>query len=333
MKKLYCMLTAFILLSSFFNCYPQIKTGVFTMSYTESGTGAIRSFYMDVPTDYDSLKSYPLLYAWHGAGMPASSMLANMQVLNTNIKAIICCPDVNGMTVGTQLAAMFQTSIQYAERYNINPYKKIITGFSMGGNYAFQIGLGDTTKFQGIIAFSPATNESQFTTGMWNNIKGIRMAAIVGTLDANWTAVNALILNIKSKGGNLYYLPKKDVTHDDAVYYSSQEFFDDYQNCYKYVIGLINSIGENQAGNNLNMQVYPNPFNNKTEIETNRAVNKPLNLTVYDVYGKKVFEEINNSISTNERITLNLENLKPGIYMLMVSDGVRTSSQKIIKQN
>ena len=331
MKKLYCMLTAFILLSSFFNCYAQLPKGVFTMTYTESGTGAIRSFYMDVPNDYDSLKSYPLLYAWHGAGMPASSMLANMQVLNTNIKAIICCPDVNGL-VGQQLATMFQTSIQYAERYNINPYKKIITGFSLGGNYAFQIGLGDTTKFQGIIAFSPAIDASQFTTGMWNNIKGIRMAAIVGTQDANWTAVNALMLDIKSKGGNLYYLPKKDVTHDDAVYFSSQEFFDDYQNCYKYVIGLFNSIGENQAGNNLNMQVYPNPFNNKTEIESREAVNKSLNLTVFDVYGKKVYEDNKNSLIDNEHITLNLENLEPGIYMLMVSDGVCTSSQKIVKQ-
>jgi len=287
---------------------------------------------MDVPTDYDSLKSYPLLYAWHGSGMTGSAMLANMQVLNTNIKAIICCPDVNGMTIGTQLATMFQTSIQYAERYNINPNKKIITGFSMGGNYAFQIGLGDTTKFQGIIGFSPATDATQFNTTMWDNIKGIRMAAIVGTLDYNWTAVNALMLDIQSRGANLLYLVKQNVTHVDNVYYSSTEFFNDYQHCYNYVIGLT-SIEDNKAADNRNMLVYPNPFTNKTGLETNKAVSGQLTLKVYDVVGQKVYEDNKNSLIDNEHITLNLENLEPGIYMLMVSDGVHSKSQKIIKQN
>lgn len=301
------------------------------MSYTETGTGATRSFYMDVPTDYDSTKSYPLLYAWHGSGMPASTMLANMQLLNTNIKAIICCPDVNLMTVGSQLATMFQTSIQYAEKYNLNPNKKIITGFSMGGNYAFQIGLGDTTKFQGIIGFSPATGASQFSPGMWNNIKGIRMATIEGTADMNWTAVNSLMLDIQSRGANLLYIVKQGVSHSDPVYFSSTEFINDYQNCYNYVIGLT-SINDNQTNNNLNMQVYPNPFNNKTEITTNTVSNKPLTFTVNDVYGKKVFQEIK-STTIKEHITLDLENLEPGIYILMVSDGVHISSKKIIKQN
>ena len=331
MKKIQSLFTVLILFASLLSCFAKMPTGVFTMSYTESGTGAIRSFYMDVPTDYDSLKSYPLLYAWHGSGMTGSNMLANMQALNTNIKAIICCPDINGMTLGGQLATMFQTSIKYAEGYNIDPYRKIITGFSMGGNYAFQIGLGDTTKFQGIIGFSPATGASQFTTGMWANIKGIRMATIEGTADINWTAVNALMLDIKSRGASLLYIVKPGVTHSDAVYYASTEFFNDYQACYNFVIGLT-SIKENQTSNNLNMQVYPNPFSNKTTIETNSVSNKPLSISVYDVAGKKVFDGNHSSFCSDDRITLNLENLESGIYTLIVTDGVRKSYQKIVKQ-
>jgi hypothetical protein len=326
------MLLVLVMFGWLNECYAQIQKGVFTMSYIESGTGATRSFYMDVPTDYDSLKSYPLLYAWHGSGMSGSSMRANMQVLNSSIKGIICCPDVNGMTLGTQLAAMFQTSLQYAEKYNIDSSRKIITGFSMGGSYAFQIGLQDPTKFKGIIGFSPAIGSSQFTSLMWDNIAKIRMATILGTLDFNWSVVDALMLEIKSKGGNLLYLVKENVTHADNVYYASQAFLDDYQSCYNYVIGLT-SIEDNQTGNKLNLKVYPNPFSNKTEIETTKSVNKPLTLTVYDVFGKKVFENTNNSLSANEHITLNFENLESGIYVLIVSDGVNTSSQKIIKQD
>jgi hypothetical protein len=332
MKKLHFLLTVFILLASQTNCYPQVKKGDFTITYNESGSGYIRSFYMYVPADYDSLKSYPLLYAWHGSGMPGSDMRTLMHSVDSNIKAIICCPDVNGITTNEQLNTMINESLKYLNQYNIDVTRKIITGFSMGGNYAFQIGLLNPANFQGIIGLSPAIGSADFTTTMWNNIKSIRMATILGTLDINWSAVNALMIDILKKGGNLLYLVKQNVTHSDNVYFHSQKFINDYQICYNYVIGLT-SIEDNQPGNNLNMRVYPNPFNDKIEIETNRAVNKPLTLTVYDVYGKKVFEDINNSLSVKEHTTLNLVNLKLGIYMLMVSDGVHTSSQKIVKQN
>ena len=158
------------------------------------------------------------------------------------------------------------------------------------------------------------------------------MATILGTLDFNWTAVNALMLEIKSKGGHLLYLVKQNVTHSDNVYYASQEFLDDYQSCYDYVIGLT-SVKENQSDQNINLLVYPNPFSHNTDIKFSKYVSDKITISVFDMLGKIVYEDITNLDINKGQITLDLENLEPGIYMLVVSDGIHTSSQKIIKKN
>ena len=86
------------------------QTGDFTMTYTENGSGLTRSYYVSVPSTYTSSLKYPLIYAWHGSGMSGSDMRTLIQSVNSNINAIIVCPDVNGFTTSAELTQMLNTS-------------------------------------------------------------------------------------------------------------------------------------------------------------------------------------------------------------------------------
>ncbi|MFC2114207.1 T9SS type A sorting domain-containing protein [Bacteroidota bacterium] len=332
MKTVKFFLTLLIICLCTLTSKSQLSTGDFTITYQETGSGANRNFYMSVPNDYDSTKSYPVLYAWHGSGMTGSNMRSSMKAINTNtgIGGIICCPDINGMTTADQLNEMINNSTQYYEQYNVDHGREIITGFSLGGYYSFQIGLLNPEDFAGIIGFSPAIGLAQFNSTMWDNISKIRMGTILGTLDFNWSAVNALMVEIQNKGGNLLYLIKENVTHSDNVYFNSQAFIDDYKYCYNYVTGNT-SIENNPADELISLNVYPNPFTDGITVAVSSEKECFLKIRIFDLYGKEVysFNTELEALSMNKEIDLDM--LGSGSYIVSVALGDKVYYQKINK--
>jgi surface protein len=73
----------------------------------------------------------------------------------------------------------------------------------------------------------------------------------------------------------------------------------------------------------LNVSVYPNPTSNILNVEGN---SNELKATVFDVLGKEVM----NQFITDK---INLHTLQKGIYFIKLSDGLRVSLYKIIKNN
>jgi Leucine-rich repeat (LRR) protein len=71
----------------------------------------------------------------------------------------------------------------------------------------------------------------------------------------------------------------------------------------------------------LGVSVYPNPTNSKLFIEGNET---PISVSIYNVLGKEV-------ISTKNTNNIDVKALPSGVYIIKISDGVRQTNRKFIK--
>ncbi|MBI9073245.1 MAG: family 10 glycosylhydrolase [Melioribacteraceae bacterium] len=78
-------------------------------------------------------------------------------------------------------------------------------------------------------------------------------------------------------------------------------------------------------------QNYPNPFNPSTIIKYDLAEISDVNLSVYDMLGRKVVELVNeNKMAGKYKIQFDAENLSSGIYFYRLTAGSFVSSKKLI---
>ncbi|MEA3495259.1 MAG: T9SS type A sorting domain-containing protein [Bacteroidota bacterium] len=321
MKRIIAISVLFISFSILLHAQP--NTGNFSIQFNNSGTTSVISFY--VPSNYDSTKSYPMIYGWHGAGMAGSSMRDMLYiVLAQKHNAIVSCPDANNLNGKPiqLLNTLIERSYNYTmNTYNIDTNKIVITGFSWGGKMAYQLGLSEPNKYNGIIGLAPAI--SSFSGDMWSNIKNIRMATILGDKDFNYTPVNALMTDISKNGGEILYKIKAGVQHVDNAYFNSQEFIDDYEECYQYVLNIPIEIEENEVFDNENIKIYPNPA--KDYIIINNIKNTTFEtIEIFDITAKLIKSYSNNSLR------INISDLKKGLYFLKISTNKSIFVKKII---
>jgi hypothetical protein len=78
-----------------------------------------------------------------------------------------------------------------------------------------------------------------------------------------------------------------------------------------------------------NFGIYPNPNNGKFNLKGSFITNNSLEITIYDVRGRCVYEnKLNTKPSFNEQI--HIENVASGLYVFILSDGVTMATKKII---
>ncbi len=308
------------------------QTGDFTMTYTENGSGLTRSYYVSVPSTYTSSLKYPLIYAWHGSGMSGSDMRTLIQSVNSNINAIIVCPDVNGFTTSAELTQMLNTSYAYPFiNYHIDTAKRIIAGFSMGGYYAYQIGLQNPSQFTGILGLSPAIGSTQMTTAMWNNITQVRMATIDGTADFNYTAVHSLMTSIQSQGGSLSLIEPSGVTHADQVYFTSTTFHNDFDSSYTYLIAQPSTAGVKEDALTLgSIDMFPNPATEYVELYLGSINHNNLNVELFSIDGKMVGSNNYEIQKSNESIHIQFNHLKSGVYFVRVQGQNESVTKRLV---
>lgn len=87
----------------------------------------------------------------------------------------------------------------------------------------------------------------------------------------------------------------------------------------------------NTLENNIN--IYPIPSNNGTiNIQFNLEEKQDLNVTIYDLTGKKLYDRALNNI-VNNTITLDISDLNNGIYLIKINNGFESYMKKITIQN
>ncbi len=321
MKKCLLILTIALCCQS---VYSQ-QTGPFY--YTFDNNGIQSSVYMYVPEDYDSTKVYPLLWAWHGAGMPGEDMLDLMGQLRFKIKCIIVCPDANNVETNTQMGSLVNASYSNARRtYKLDTTKMIITGYSWGGGLSFQLGMRNPALVTGIIGLAPAVSEDMITDAMWNNVKKNRMAMILGSEDQNYSIVNSTMKKIRDKGGDILYIEKEGLDHGGTNgYYGTEEFLNDYVKCYNYIIGETNGVEDNQTVPDCeSLTIFPNPAPEYIYLSAGPNIEASSVAMIYNSIGDCVM----NINDTGSRIDISM--LEPGVYSLIIVTGSKNQTAQFL---
>jgi hypothetical protein len=78
----------------------------------------------------------------------------------------------------------------------------------------------------------------------------------------------------------------------------------------------------------LRVDVYPNPCAEQINIQLNKTPEVPIITTLYNMNGAVVQEETLAPVSNT--LTVHLENIKGGTYLLMVNTGHRLHHEKIL---
>lgn len=89
--------------------------------------------------------------------------------------------------------------------------------------------------------------------------------------------------------------------------------------------------GIEELGGIKNVSLFPNPANDKltVEVESDRAIT--LSLSVFNTLGLECGKEAPVAFSKgNDKITLNIAGLAPGVYMLRISNGDRFISKPLV---
>ncbi len=80
-----------------------------------------------------------------------------------------------------------------------------------------------------------------------------------------------------------------------------------------------------------NFKLYPNPNNGNFTIAFDSDSTQNINISVFDIRGRKVVENTyQNTGEINQNI--NLQDVQPGVYMMVIKDGNITQTRKIIIQ-
>jgi hypothetical protein len=79
--------------------------------------------------------------------------------------------------------------------------------------------------------------------------------------------------------------------------------------------------------NNITLSVYPNPTKDRVTIDSNGEIKS---IEIYSITGAKVYSKP--TISNNPSNEVDLSDFQNGVYVLVVNDGVKRHTIKIIKQ-
>jgi hypothetical protein len=84
-------------------------------------------------------------------------------------------------------------------------------------------------------------------------------------------------------------------------------------------------------GSNVLWQVYPNPAHNSTALHINTNLGG-VQLLLTDASGKKLYQQALPSATTGQQITIPVQHLAKGVYLLQVTSGKATHTEKIVVQ-
>ncbi|MCK7589281.1 zinc-dependent metalloprotease [Subsaxibacter sp. CAU 1640] len=95
-----------------------------------------------------------------------------------------------------------------------------------------------------------------------------------------------------------------------------------------YTLNVDVQLGVDEFGLD-NFSIYPNPNKGQFNISLNSGSNDNVKVTVYDMRGRKVYENaFENSSNFNQVVKMN--NVQSGMYLVKVSDGQKQATKKII---
>lgn len=124
--------------------------------------GGKRDGFIYVPTLYSAERPAPLMLMLHGAGGNARHSIPLLQHFADKAGLLLLVPDSREQTwdvirggYGPDVAYIDRALEQTFGRYNVDPTRIAIGGFSDGASYALSLGITNGDLFTHVIAFSP----------------------------------------------------------------------------------------------------------------------------------------------------------------------------------
>lgn len=146
-----------------------------------------------------------------------------------------------------------------------------------------------------------------------------------------------LTLNGSSDATTVSYLPPRFYNHRNEFY--EGPFLTNRKGVgaltfYQYAIGGASTILEYQGSVGRDIKVrpcYPNPFNNSTKIRFNLNFDATVNVSVYDITGRKVKVLLDSFLTSGDYVeTVEVSDLSTGIYTCVVNAGGMAKSAKLL---
>ena len=266
--------------------------------------------YYYFPENEDLQTELNLVIAFNGCGMEADQLRGIISdAQRENKPFILACPNVFPMQTEEQLMKTGRLVLDQAKnfhKFNIN--KVIISGFSYGGHYALWEGLTHTDIYDGIIGLAPATAKMMWNDDMWKGLRDIPVAVILGDEDFNFQLVDSLMIDINNMISQLLYLLKPGVEHHDFEYYASEEFSEDFDECYDFIIGTTAVKGSEFS----DVKLYPNPATDYIEIKTDKIID---DIEVFDMLGIQIETPLSRG---GMGCVLDVSQLQQGVYFVRV---------------
>lgn len=130
--------------------------------FVELGPPGRRAGVVHVPPGYRPDRPAPLLVLLHGAGADGRGLAERVRGFLDALGAVVLAPDSRGPTwdalrggLGPDVAFLDAALAATFERFEIDPARVAIAGFSDGASYALTLGLANGDLFAGVLAFSP----------------------------------------------------------------------------------------------------------------------------------------------------------------------------------
>ncbi|WP_178987056.1 reprolysin-like metallopeptidase [Winogradskyella schleiferi] len=92
---------------------------------------------------------------------------------------------------------------------------------------------------------------------------------------------------------------------------------------------VLPTLSVNEVSNNTDFTIYPNPNNGTFNISMRNPQSNKIDITVYDVNGRRIFEAHYDSAQIFEE-QINLNQVQSGMYLIEVKDGLHTVIKKIV---
>jgi len=157
----------------------------------------------------------------------------------------------------------------------------------------------------------------------FNNV--LRVKAETNTVDSVWLGSVFIMARTSSSTDYSWY------TGDDGypvftITISQNDQASDTSGSYKT---SAQSVGET-ANNLSNIRVYPNPASSILYVSIPLENEADLNISLLDLTGKEIIRKEHDFSVQRNPVTLDLNDLSPGMYFLRVNDGQHSFTKKII---
>jgi uncharacterized delta-60 repeat protein len=201
-----------------------------------------------------------------------------------------------------------------ASRYNANG--TLDTSFDTDGKLLTSFGLNDASASEILIS-----NDSKFILAGWYN-GDFAMARFNenGTLDNSFDNDGKVSTDFNNQNDTAYAMAMQT---DGKIILAGKSFSD---NSASFAIARYNtSLLKTEYFTKDDFYIAPNPANDIIAIQNNNNL-KIDNLAIFDISGKKILDESQNTTS------LNIQALESGTYFLQILSDGKTSRNKFIKK-